>query len=218
MHDLLAIARQYDKAAASIAFVTKYKNQIYQAQCADGTMILRLIDSAPLFHTYNPALCDAFTAHMAHMKAMEATPGNYGLTHGDFVLSNYMITDDNRVTVIDFDDCEYAWFAADLAMCLRCYLFWTEDPEALPGKAAEAERMHYHLLAGYKTENEITAGMVYGLEAHIKTRDFIELSQLLNRKDALYDMEKIRLRMCLDRVLHHKPFLTYPLNRLYMQK
>ena len=41
-------------------------------------------------------------------------PGRFGLIHADLRMSNLMVQD-GRITVIDFDDCGWSWFMADLA-------------------------------------------------------------------------------------------------------
>ena len=158
-----------------------------------------------LFKIYNAALYDKFTDFMCQMDREDKNIDNFGLTHGDYLISNYLI-DDNNIKVIDFDECEYSWYAADLAICMRCYLFWTEHPEDLPKKAKEAELMHYNLLLGYSSENKVTKDMVFDLEKYIKIRDYIELAQLLGQTE-LNDIEKTLFEMCIDRVLNNKPFL-----------
>ena len=122
------------------------------------------------------------------------------------------IDDKDDITVIDFDECEYSWFSADLAICIRASLFWTENPAALPQKADEAEMIHYNLLLGYGSENKITTAMVHDLEKYIKIRDYIELaSQCSFAPETFndYPMEKILFEMNLDRILNDKPFLKF---------
>ena len=43
---------------------------------------------------------------------------NYGLIHYDFELDN-LIWNSDGITIIDFDDCIYSWFIADIAYALR---------------------------------------------------------------------------------------------------
>lgn len=171
-----------------------------------------LLKADVLFKSYNMKLYDKFVEFMGQMEKEDKTPDNFGLTHGDYLISNYLLCENNRLTVIDFDECEYSWFAADLAICMRCYLFWTEKPEELPLKAKEAEIMHYNLLLGYSLENAINKEMVFDLEKYIKIRDFIELAQyipLMRDNYELNDIEKKLIDMCLDRILNNRPFLKF---------
>ena len=162
-----------------------------------------------LFKNYDVALYDKFMEFMRQMKGEEEKNGTeFGLTHGDYLGSNYLIDAANNIKVIDFDECEYSWFAVDLAICMRCYLFWTEHPEELPNKTKEAEIMHYNLLLGYSSENKVGKEMVFELEKYIKIRDYIELSQILDQKE-LNDLEQTLFKMNLDRVLNDTPFLEF---------
>ena len=167
---------------------------------------------ADIFKKHSAELHDKYLDFMRQMAKEEKTEDAFGLTHGDYLVSNYLIDDENNITVIDFDECEYSWFAADLAICIRAYLFWTENPAALPQKADEAEMMHYNLLLGYGSENKITNGMVYDLEKYIKIRDYIELAGQLSFEPETfndYPIEKTLFEMNLDRILNDKPFLKF---------
>ena len=164
---------------------------------------------ADIFKKHSMELHDKYLDFMRQMDKEEKTKDTFGLTHGDYLVSNYLINDENDITVIDFDECEYSWFAADLAICIRAYLFWTENPAALPQKANEAEIMHYNLLLGYGSENKITKNMVYDLEKYIKIRDYIELAGQLSFEPEVFDdypIEKTLFEMNLDRILNDKPF------------
>lgn len=130
-------------------------------------------------------------------------------------MSNYLITDD-KIKVIDFDECEYSWYAMDLAICMRCYLIGS-SPESVSDKISEAEMMHYNILKGYSTENIINEQMVYELNAFIKVRDFIELSQILERlikHEEICDMENKLLYADLDRTIKGKPFMEFRTKRV----
>lgn len=57
--------------------------------------------------------------HIAsRLSALPVTETNYGLIHGDFELDNLFWQDDT-IAVLDFDDCSYYWYAADVAFALR---------------------------------------------------------------------------------------------------
>lgn len=159
---------------------------------------------------YDPNLYDVFVKHMEVMDRFEKSPQTFGLTHGDYLMSNYLITD-NKIKEIDFDECEYSWYAMDLAICMRCYLIGS-SPESVSEKISEAEMMHYNILKGYSTENIINEQMIYELNALIKVRDFIELSQILERltkHEEICDMENRLLYADLERTIKSKPFIEF---------
>lgn len=49
---------------------------------------------------------------------LEITDENYGLIHFDFELDN-LLWEDDKISILDFDDCSYYWYAADIAFALR---------------------------------------------------------------------------------------------------
>jgi Ser/Thr protein kinase RdoA (MazF antagonist) len=172
--------------------------------------------TADILKKHSAELYDKYLYFMRKMNKEEKTENTFGLTHGDYLVSNYLIDDENNITVIDFDECEYSWFAADLAICMRAYLFWTENPATLPTKANEAEIIHYNLLLGYSSENTITKSMVYDLEKYIKIRDYIELASQLSFEPEIfndYPIEKILYEMNLDRIVNDKPFLEFNITK-----
>jgi Putative homoserine kinase type II (protein kinase fold) len=50
------------------------------------------------------------------LSALPVTETNYGLIHGDFELDNLFWQDDT-IAMLDFDDCSYYWYVADVAIC-----------------------------------------------------------------------------------------------------
>lgn len=51
------------------------------------------------------------------LKQLPRTPDDYGLIHADLHPHNFTFAD-GRITVFDFDNCEYAWFVKDLAVLI----------------------------------------------------------------------------------------------------
>ena len=174
-----------------------------------------LAEAPELFKDYSTELYNSFMSFINEMKSKENNHDNYGLTHGDYLISNYLI-DKDKLTIIDFDECEYSWFAMDLAICIRCYLVG-DEPEKISEKVDYAEMIHYNLLLGYQSENTITNDMIYDLNKYICVRDYIEISKMLKlikQGRNLCDIENRLLKTDLDRVLYGKPFLQFDLNRV----
>lgn len=51
------------------------------------------------------------------LNQLPRTPEDYGLIHADLHPHNFCFAD-GRITVFDFDNCEYAWFVKDIAVLL----------------------------------------------------------------------------------------------------
>jgi len=61
------------------------------------------------------AACDHITSFVATLPVTET---NYGLIHGDFELDNLFWQGDT-LAMLDFDECAYYWYIADVAFALR---------------------------------------------------------------------------------------------------
>lgn len=91
-----------------------------------------LTRACDIFENYNSDLSKAFKQFMEQLLQTPKAKKNFGLTHGDFMFSNYTITKENKVTVYDFDECEYSWFISDIATFLYFHLISAE-----PSKTAK---------------------------------------------------------------------------------
>ncbi len=101
---------------------------------------------------------------------------SFGLIHGDFGATNFRCKAD-RVTVFDFDDCCYHWFAYDLAVVIYPH-----------GWRAEAGALLDSLLKGYREEtscdtdsmadliNFCRLRLLYMFLTHAKKWGFADLS------------------------------------------
>ncbi|HHW50205.1 MAG TPA: phosphotransferase [Pseudoclavibacter sp.] len=57
----------------------------------------------------------AQAAALDRLEPLQKTPDTWGLIHADLRPSNIMVDADGTLTVIDFDDCGWAWFLYDFA-------------------------------------------------------------------------------------------------------
>jgi len=167
-----------------------------------------LLRAPALFRAYDARLYDAFEQFMDEMKKIPVSAADFGLTHGDYLLSNYMIDGEDRVTVFDFDECEYSWYAVDLAICMHCYLVGA-DPAGLPARTTEAEAMLRHLLRGYTAETDVSREMIMSLQTFFKMRDFIYFSSILENGKRLGGWSKRFAETCLDRMVNSGVFLEF---------
>jgi Ser/Thr protein kinase RdoA (MazF antagonist) len=73
--------------------------------------------SEKLAHTSDPARDKLFNL-IDELQQLPTTPTDFGLIHDDLHFANFVIQPDGQMTIIDFDDCVYGWFAMDIAMAL----------------------------------------------------------------------------------------------------
>lgn len=81
--------------------------------CRDHLNMARI--SLPKDEPRVQAECDHLTSFVS---ALPVTETNYGLIHGDFELDN-LFWQDETIAMLDFDDCSYSWYVADVAFALR---------------------------------------------------------------------------------------------------
>jgi Ser/Thr protein kinase RdoA (MazF antagonist) len=65
-----------------------------------------------------PAMLKEWEQIMAALNALAVDSDNFGLIHFDFELDN-LVWNDQRIAMLDFDDCARYWFVADIALALR---------------------------------------------------------------------------------------------------
>jgi Ser/Thr protein kinase RdoA (MazF antagonist) len=166
-----------------------------------------LVNAPIVFSRYDSDLSAVFLKDMARYRTLPTDCMSFGLTHGDFLLSNYMIDRKNKVTVFDFDECEYSWFAVDIAICMHCYLIGAK-PMELTNKSEMAESMLYHLLLGYKITNTI-GEMISELQSFFRIRDYIYLSTILEKEGELSGWEKQFVETAMNRLINSDVFLDF---------
>ena len=122
---------------------------------------------------------ERYRAALAHVKALPRGRENYGLTHQDAHGGNMHVDDAGRLTLFDFDDCGYHYFANDIAMCL----FYQTVGER--NTAERAREFLTHFMRGYREENAPADWWLAELPAFLKLRE-IELYAQLHRE---FDIE-----------------------------
>lgn len=81
----------------------------------------------------------------AHLRTLPTDASCYGLIHFDAHGGNAMVDGAGRITLFDFDDCTYSWYANDIAIALSHLTVNAADAPAL------TQLFMSHLLRGYRT-------------------------------------------------------------------
>ena len=76
---------------------------------------------------------------------------SYGLIHSDLAQQNILIHN-NEISVLDFDDCQYGFFALDIGIALY-HAIWWGLPEDNSLKNNFAFTIIKNFMSGYETEN-----------------------------------------------------------------
>jgi Ser/Thr protein kinase RdoA (MazF antagonist) len=119
---------------------------------------------------------------LTELRSLPTTDGAYGLVHHDAHGGNVMY-DGTQVTLFDFDDCGYNWFANDLAIVMYYGLLAFEDP-------AEAARTIWPtFIAGYQDRHRIEAHWFELFPQFLAWRDVLLLSVLHRSRDSITDID-----------------------------
>lgn len=167
-----------------------------------------------IFKKYDIRVYNKYLDFINEFKNLTKDNQSYGLTHGDFLFCNYNITQDNKVSVYDFDECEYSWFISDIAVCIYYYLLGG-NPAELFSKTDEAKSLLRQFMLGYIKENLLCNKQFEKIDLFFKQRDYILLSTFIGRGETeLSWWEKLFVEGALDRILNDKPFIDVKFNEL----
>lgn len=150
--------------------------------------------------------------HLDKLDKLPRTENNFGLVHGDYNFAN-MLYDDNRVTIIDFDEAEYNWFIYDLAVYLFYYLLGG-DPANMD---LETNKLVWKKLGeGYSGEKKLDPEMVEMLPDFLRLREFILYSSLYGSfaRGSWGKWQKDFVRTTEERLKKDQPFVEMHFNRL----
>ncbi|OPA77410.1 hypothetical protein BVG16_13190 [Paenibacillus selenitireducens] len=142
------IFEQWGEALGSIHALSKtYKPQHHWPQWSEHPLLKADIISE------DPQIMDLWTSYVTQFKSLPTMEDNYGLIHGDLHHHNLMYTEQG-LTLIDFGDAEYHWFAYDMAISIY------HAVQTVPrGKERNefAFRFFDSLMKGYARTNSSTA-------------------------------------------------------------
>lgn len=86
------------------------------------------------------------------ISALPKDKNSYGLIHYDFHPYNFVI-DREEITVFDFDDSIYGWFALDIGIAAAHAVWWGSPGDGRDSKREFAKRFLTEFLTGYCREN-----------------------------------------------------------------
>jgi len=118
---------------------------------------------------------DARTVLAQVTRELEALPidnGNFGLIHFDFEQDN-LLWDGDHPGIIDFDDCAWYWYAADIAFCLRDLYDDRADRINLVDPAIEA------FLHGYRQQRVIADEEIARIPLFARLHHLVTCAKLL---------------------------------------
>ncbi|WP_246246671.1 phosphotransferase enzyme family protein [Paenibacillus lemnae] len=95
----------------------------------------------------------------------------YGLIHGDINVGNFHV-DDQKLTLFDFDECQYSWYEEDIAVQLF-YIVYVVLNDSIPEREEQARRFLEYFLKGYQRHTVMSEVSLCNLSLFLRLREFI---------------------------------------------
>lgn len=118
-----------------------------------------------------PKIRKAYERLVSELKLLKQEPGSYGLIHGDINVGNFCIFED-RITLFDFDECQFSWFVEDIAI----QLFYTVYPfgdDSVIERQEMADKFMQSFMSGYQKENSLDDYWIKKIPEFLKLRELI---------------------------------------------
>jgi Ser/Thr protein kinase RdoA (MazF antagonist) len=117
----------------------------------------------------------------AYLDRLPKLAESYGLIHFDAHMGNMFVDQEGRITLFDFDDCNYSWFSNDIAIVLFYIVLGKENETGF------IREFMAHFLAGYQEENQLDDIWLKEIPYFLKLRE-IDLYAIIHRS---FDVENI---------------------------
>jgi len=156
-------------------------------------------DMRAMFNGYNAldinnmkdsvALCQLAEKFVAEIMALPKDEDSYGLIHYDIHPGNFVI-DNGQLSVFDFDDSLYGWFAMDIGIALYHGLWWGRINESGQDFTNDIIK---HFLLGYQSANSLSDFWLAKIPLFMNYRQLCKLSWFYNPDpNDKYQNEEIR--------------------------
>jgi Ser/Thr protein kinase RdoA (MazF antagonist) len=146
-----------------------------------------------------------------HINTLPKENMSYGLIHQDAHGSNFLVDEAGTITLFDFDDCAYSWFANDIAIAL---FYTVMDAEDWP---AFTQEFMTHFLVGYRQAHPLEAAWLKEMPRFLKLRE-IELYAVIHRDFDIHNIDHWWCaRFMQDRkhkIEHDVPFIDFDFETL----
>lgn len=152
--------------AHSKRFVPSVKRHTWER----NDYLLRAADYIPNEDApFLPALAEL----QERLRELPVSSDTFGLIHGDISVGNFMVDDTGAITLFDFDECQYSWYAEDIAIQLYYQLYvFGEDVKA--DRTAIYELFVTHFARGYEEDGRrLPSGWKEQLPLFLRLREII---------------------------------------------
>lgn len=173
-------AAQFEQWGATLGklhgAMRRYQDPTAPARSAWRDRLTLALLAAPHGEPPVQAECEYLTAWL---DALPVTATNYGLIHGDFELDN-LFWRNGAVAVLDFDDCSYCWYVADVAFALRDLFEGGVDLNSPSLRA---------FIRGYTQHAALDEGLIAQLPTWMRLANLFAYAKLMRAMDLVADQD-----------------------------
>jgi amicoumacin kinase len=195
MHSLTKLGNERFKA---------YNRPSWSGQDAETSLFLS---------TISEQVSGAYEKIIKSIDALPRSQHSYGLIHNDFHQGNFFVHEGD-MTIFDFDDCSFSWFAQDIAASYY-HAVWQNSSFNPDFKNFPMEFIQ-SFLEGYSQENELKKEILEQIPLFLKLREFFLLNLFYKKWDTqnLLEWQSYTLKDLQFRIENEIPYTDVPFNSL----
>jgi Ser/Thr protein kinase RdoA (MazF antagonist) len=151
------------------------------------------------------SIAEKYNQLLMQLARFPLTPDLFGLIHNDFHQGNIFV-DEGRLTVFDFDDCAYHWFAYDLAAAFY-HAYW-QASSFTPVNTQFSSVFWEHFLRGYHQEHTLNKELIQQIPIFLKIREIFLYTLFWEKWDLenLLDWQNYTLTNLKNNIVSGKPY------------
>jgi Ser/Thr protein kinase RdoA (MazF antagonist) len=138
------------------------------------------------------------------LQGFEKKEITFGLIHNDLHQGNFYY-DGEDITLFDFDDCAYHWYAYDIAVSFY-HAFW-QGTSANPGAENFGEDFMRAFMDGYKAEHNIDKDLLRQIPLFLKIRELYLYTLFMEKwnMNTLEEWQEYTIHILRESILKEKP-------------
>lgn len=145
------------------------------------------------------------------LNTLPITKESYGIIHYDIHTDNFFV-DNDKITLFDFDACQFNFYAADIASALFFMVQKGVNPLKHKNEKERTEFAETFLISylkGYTQTNILSDYWIFALDLFLKYQMIDEFRCAQNSmKDALGTQQEWYLNWYRDRIIHNRSYVT----------
>lgn len=131
---------------------------------------LQHLDLMPQSHVKARRQCSTLISEIG---SLPKDAHSYGLIHGDINVGNFRVSEQDEITLFDFDEAQYSWYVEDIAVQLYYLVYVYGGEQGAERRAQQARRFMDHFMKGYREEHHLDEYWIRKLPLFLKLREII---------------------------------------------